>query len=126
MESRASSPVWVHFWDTISRISPGRPLMFAILLAALLPFADPLQPKLTPQQQQRIEQAKASFEIHRQAALRLNDMAQSIQSEADARKFVDGIEEELFGHRGPIPSKLQSWITHSMRRRVARAEFAAV
>jgi len=100
--------------------------MFPILLAVLLPFADPSQPKLTPQQQQRIEQAKASFEVHRQAALRLNDMAQSIQSEADARKFVDGIEEELFDHRGSIPSKLQSWITHSMRRRVARAEFAAV
>jgi hypothetical protein len=97
--------------------------MFAILLAALLPFADPHQPKLTPQQ---VEHAQASFEVHRQAALRLNDMAQSIQSEADARKFVDGVEEELFGHRGPIQSKLQSWITRSMRRRVARAEFAAV
>src|SRR5882762_4141899 len=100
--------------------------MFAILLAALLPFAEPQQPKLTPQQQQKIEQAKASFEIHRQAALRLNDMAQSIHSEADARKFVDGVEEELFGHGGPIQSKLRSFITRSMRRRVAHAEFAAV
>jgi hypothetical protein len=98
--------------------------MFAILLAALLPFAGPQQPRLTPQQQHRIEQAKASFEVHRQAALRLNGMAQSIQSEGDARKFVDGVEEELFGHRDPIQSKLQSWITGSMRRRVARAEFA--
>ncbi len=100
--------------------------MFAILLAALLPFAEPQQPKLTPQQQQKIEQAKASFEIHRQAALRLNEMAQNIHSEADARKFVDGVEEELFGHGGPIQSKLRSFITRSMRRRVAHAEFAAV
>jgi hypothetical protein len=98
--------------------------MFAILLAAVLPFADPPQAKIISQQQ--IEKAKASFEVHRQVAIRLNDLAQSIHSEADARKLVDGVEDELFGHRGPIQSKLRSWVTRSMRRRVADAEFAAV
>ena len=98
----------------------------AILFAALLPFSDPPQPKLTPQQQQRIEQLRATFEPHRQTALRLNDMAASIHSKADAMKLVDGIENELFGHRDPLQSRLQSWITRAMRRRIAHAEFAAV
>jgi len=76
------------------------------------------KPKLTRSNNRKSNRPKASFEIHRQAALRLNEMAQNIHSEADARKFVDGVEEELFGHGGPIQSKLRSFITRSMRRRV--------
>ncbi len=63
-------------------------IMMAILLSALLPLADPPQPKLTPRQQQRLAKVRTSFEPHRQTVLRLNDMAGSIHSEADARKLV--------------------------------------
>ena len=124
--------------------------MFAIPLVALALFAvpqdptpkDPAAPKIgrpqivngqpvwTPEQQesirQKIEQMKASFEPRRQAAIRLNDLAGKIHTEADARKLVDGIDEELFGHRGPVLSQVELWITRSKRHRVARAEFAAV
>ena len=87
------------------------------------------QPVWTPEQQesirQKTEQMMKSMEPRRQAAIRLNDLAGSLQSEADARKLVDGIDEELFGHRGPVLSQVQLWITRSRRHRVARAEFLA-
>ena len=87
------------------------------------------QPVWTPEQQEQIrqktEQMKKSLEPRRKTAVRLNDLAGSLHTEADARKLVDGIDEELFGHRGPVLSEVQLWVTRSKRHRVAHAEFLA-
>ena len=118
--------------------------MFAIplvALALLVTWKDPAaqkigspqivngQPVWTPEQQesiqQKMEQMRKSQEPHRQAAARLNDLAGSLHTEADARKLVDGIDQELFGHRGPVLSEVQLWVTRSKRHRVAHSEFLA-
>jgi len=89
-------------------------------------FAEPQQPKLTPQQQQKIEQAQSKLRDSPAScpAPERDGSEHSLRSRR--QKFVDGVEEELFGHGGPIQSKMRSFITRSMRRRVAHAEFAAV
>ena len=52
-----------------------------------------VRPQLTPEQQaqvkQKMEQFRASHEPIRKEAIRINDLAGNIQSEADARKLVD-------------------------------------
>ncbi len=93
----------------------------AFLLLALPQQSDPSSvptPELT--REQRIEQAKAKLEPMRQAAIRLNEMASTIHTEADARAFVDAVAEALNGNQR-LP-----WTTRGMRRRVAHAEFEAV
>jgi hypothetical protein len=96
--------------------------MVAIPLAMLLLFGAPQQsgkpPDLTSPQS--LEQGRARYEAHRQAAIHIDELAGNIHSEADARAFVDAIAEQFTEHR------YQFWTTFSIRRRVAHAEYAAV
>jgi hypothetical protein len=96
--------------------------MIAIPLALLLLSGAPQQAS-TPADltsQKTLEQAKARYEVHRQAAIRINDLAGNIHSEEDARGYVDAVAEQLAQHR------YQYWTTISVRHRVARAEYTAV
>ncbi len=74
-------------------------------------------PNATPEE---LEQARQKYEPIRQAAIRLNDLAGNIHSEADARAFVDAAGERLAGQ------DLPGWTTKSIRQRVAHAEYEAV
>jgi hypothetical protein len=81
-------------------------------------------PKLTPvqeaQRQKFIVEARARHEQVRRAAIRINDLADSIHSEADARSFIDAVAQELSGHRHLL------WTALGIRHRVANAEWQAV
>jgi len=83
-----------------------------------------VRPQLTPEQQaqvkQKMEQFRASHEPIRKEAIRINDLAGNIQSEADARKLVDSVAEVLTNHRHLL------WAAQKYRHRVAHAEFEAV
>jgi len=96
--------------------------MIPIALAIFLLFQVPQQPEIPPNstRQQHIESAKARYEVMRQAAIRLNDLAANIHTEADARAFVDAVAEQVTG-RSRLP-----WTTKAIRHRVAHAEFEAV
>ncbi len=90
---------------------------------ALLVLFGPLQQQNTPADltsQQSLEQAKAKYEVSRQAAIQVNDLAGNIHSEAEARAFVDAVATRLFQH------SFQYWNTLNIRRRVAHVEYAAV
>lgn len=79
---------------------------------------------LTPEQQESIkektEQIRLQHEPERQEAIRLNDLAANIHSEADARKLVDGVAEQLTHHKHLM------WTASSIRHRVAHTEYEAV
>jgi hypothetical protein len=81
-------------------------------------------PRLTPDQeqqvQQKIEQARLSREPEIKEAARLNELAANLHSEADARKLVDAVAEQLTHHRHLF------WAGQKYRHRVAHAEFSAV
>lgn len=70
--------------------------------------------------QKRIAELRARHEPHRQAAIRINEMAANIRSEKDARAFVDAVAEELTSHKHLM------WAALTYRRRVAHAEYEAV
>jgi hypothetical protein len=57
---------------------------------------------------------------YRQYAEELNQLAASIQTPADARRFVDFVAD-LFSEDTP-----SMWTTNSLRKRIAQAEFSAV
>ncbi|MGD0161621.1 MAG: hypothetical protein ABSB39_04050 [Candidatus Sulfotelmatobacter sp.] len=97
--------------------------MIAIPLALLLLIGSPQES--TPQQPdpaspQSLAEAREKYEPTRQAAIRMNELAGNIHSEADARAFVDAVAERLFGQQQ------LSWTTMSIRHRVAHAEYDAV
>jgi hypothetical protein len=97
--------------------------MFAISLALLLLIVAPQES--VPRQSdsvlpQTLDEAREKYEPTRQAAIRLNDLAGNIHSEADARAFVDAVAERFLGQEH------LSWITASIRHRVAHAEYEAV
>jgi hypothetical protein len=97
--------------------------MIAISLAVVFLFA--VAQQSVPQQsdpalQQRLADAQQAREETRQAAIHVNDLAGRIHSEADARAFVDAVADRFTG------SQLQSWVTRSIRHRVAHAEYEAV
>jgi len=119
------------------------PLLAALLLSALQDAAVPVNsapataasaaqtpsmmaaPKqFTAEQQeqikQKLEQATIQWEAARKQAVRINDLAADIHSEADARKLVDAVAEVLTNHQHLL------WAGLSYRHRVARAEFEAV
>ena len=73
-----------------------------------------------PAVQKKIAEIRARSEVHRQAAIRINEMAANIHSEKDARALVDAIAEELTSHKHLL------WAALTYRRRVAHAEFEAV
>ncbi len=110
------------------------PLLAALLLGAPQDPADnatlppptvlkaPIQ--FTPEQQEQIrqkqEQLRISREPQRKEAVRINDLAGKIHSEADARKLVDAVAEQLTHHKHLF------WAAESFRHRVAHAEFESV
>lgn len=111
------------------------PLLAALLLGAPQDPADtavlapppavlkaPIQ--FAPEQQEQIrqkqEQLRISREPQRKEAVRINDLAGNIHSEADARKLVDAVAEQLTHHKHLF------WAAESFRHRVARAEFESV
>jgi hypothetical protein len=96
--------------------------MIAIPLIILILFGAPQQTgqSTDPTAQPSPEQAKATYEAYRQAAIHINELAGNIHSEADARAFVDAVAERVGG------KELPSWATASVRDRVAHAEYGAV
>jgi hypothetical protein len=86
--------------------------------------AAPASPHWTPEQQAEIkekqEQIRLQHEPEREEAIRLNDLAANIHSEADARKLVDGVAEQLTHHQHLF------WAALNVRRRVAHTEYEAV
>jgi hypothetical protein len=69
---------------------------------------------------QKMEQIRLQHEPERQEAIRLNDLAANIHSEADARKFVDAVAEQVTHHQHLM------WAALRIRHRVAHAEYEAV
>jgi hypothetical protein len=96
--------------------------MIAIPLVMLFLFGAPQEstkpPHLTSQQIQA--QGNERYEAYRQAAIRINELAGSIHSEADARAFVDAVAEREAG------DQLLWWATTNIRHHVAQAEYDAV
>jgi hypothetical protein len=62
-------------------------------------------------------QMNSAYEIHRQRAVQLNELAGKIQSPADSRRLVDMIAEMFADELPP------AWSTRSIRDRVAHAEY---
>jgi hypothetical protein len=73
----------------------------------------------SPDIEQMRHQASQAANKHREEALRLNDLAGHISTEADAETLVDAIAE-MFADQLPPP-----WATREVRRRLARTEYAA-
>ena len=74
----------------------------------------------TEEQTAVLQQASLLREQHDQAAIRMNDLASHINSEADARAFVDSVAEMFADSLPP------SWATGGIRERIAHAEYEAV
>lgn len=68
-------------------------------------------------QRKFVQEAKKKGEEHRQAAIRINDLASQIHSEADATELVDAV---LAMFSRELPS---IWNTDAVRKRLARAEY---
>jgi len=66
------------------------------------------------------QQTSVLRERHRQAAIRMNELAAHINTEADARVFVDAVADMFSESRPP------SWATREVRERIAQAEYDAV
>ena len=115
----------------------GLPVLAALLLALsqdpgpagtslsgskdAIPASAPVRPGFSPEQleqiKQKMEQARRQHEPIRREAIRINELAGNIHSEADARKLVDSVAEVLTNHRHLF------WAGKAIRRRVANAEF---
>jgi hypothetical protein len=67
-----------------------------------------------------MQRAQDTYERHRQAALRINDLAARIHSQADAETIVAEIATLFENELPPL------WATGSIRTRVAHAEYEAV
>jgi hypothetical protein len=87
-------------------------LLFALVVAAP-------QSNSTESQTSVQERAPAEYERHKQAAIRINELAGRIHSEADASAFVAEIAG-VFAKELPA-----AWATSSIRQRVAHAEYEA-
>src|SRR6202034_2541306 len=88
--------------------------VFALVLAAF-------QQGSSPEPQAAIQQrAHDEYERHKQAAIRINELAGRIQSEADASTVVAEIAGLFLKELPP------AWASGSIRQRVARAEYETV
>jgi hypothetical protein len=65
-------------------------------------------------------EASLRYERYREEAIRMNEMAARINSEADARAFVDAVADMFADSLPP------SWVTGGIRERIAHAEYEAV
>jgi hypothetical protein len=89
-------------------------LVFALLVAA------PRQSGSTESQTATQQRAHDEYERHKQAAIRINNLAGEIHSEADASAFVSEIAG-LFARELP-----PAWASSGIRQRVAHAEYEAI
>jgi hypothetical protein len=90
-----------------------------LIFALVLGFPQQESPKseeLSAAQQE----ARLRHEHHREETLRVNELAAHINSEADARAFVDAVAEMFADSLPP------SWVTRGIRERIAHAEYEAV
>src|SRR6266403_972093 len=95
--------------------------MFLYWLVFALVFGNPRQKSSKPEEQAVAQQqASILYERHRQEAIRMNELAAHINSEADARAFVDAVADMFADSLPP------SWATRGIRERIAHAEFEAV
>ena len=95
--------------------------MFLYWLVFALVFGNPPQNSSKPEEQAVAQQqTSALYERYRQAAIRMNEMAAHIKSEADARVFVDAVADMFADSLPP------AWATRGIRERIARAEYEAV
>src|SRR5712671_1815037 len=97
----------------------GKMLLHWLVLT--LVFGYPQQESPKPEEQAAAQQqASLLRERHRQAAIRMNELAAHINSEADARAFVDAVADMFADSLPP------AWATRGIRERIARAEYEAV
>ena len=89
-------------------------VVFALLVAA------PQQSSSVESQTTMQQRAHEEYEQHKQAAIRINELAGGIHSEADASAFVSAIAG-LFAKELP-----PAWASSDVRQRVALAEYEAV
>jgi len=84
----------------------------------------PAQPHWTPEQlagiKDKEEKIRQQHEPERQEAIRMNAMAANLHSEADARKLVDAVAEQITHHQHLM------WAASSIRHRVAHTEYEGV
>jgi hypothetical protein len=92
-------------------------MIFGLALALIL--ATPPQDN-SPDAQAALQRAHDAYERHHQAALRINDLAARIHSQADAESMVGEIATLFENELPPL------WATGSTRQRVARAEYESV
>jgi hypothetical protein len=90
-------------------------LVFALIVAACQQQGSSTESQATMQQHARDE-----YEHHKQAAIRINELAGRIQSEADASALVSEIAG-LFAKELP-----PAWASSGARQRVAHAEYETV
>jgi hypothetical protein len=94
-------------------------LLYWLVLA--LVFGYPRQESSKTEEQIAAQrQASLHYERYRQAAIRTNELAAHINSEADARAFVDAVADMFADSLPP------SWATRGIRERIAHAEYEAV
>jgi hypothetical protein len=95
--------------------------MFFYWLVFALVFGHPQQESPKPEERAAgPRQASFPYEHYRQAAIRMNELAAHISSEADARAFVDAVADMFADGLPP------SWATGGIRERIANAEYEAV
>jgi hypothetical protein len=92
--------------------------MIPLVLPFALVVAAP-QSSSTESQTSVRQRAHAEYERHKQAAIRINELAERIHSEADASAFVSEIAG-VFAKELPA-----AWATSGIRQRVAHAEYEA-
>src|SRR3954469_11563509 len=88
--------------------------MYAVWLIPVLLFGFQQSTESRDAMRQR---AEAEARKHQEQAVRLNDAAGNIHSEADARALVDGIAE-MFAKELP-----PAWMTAELRQRIAHIEY---
>jgi hypothetical protein len=95
--------------------------MFLYWLVLALVFGYPQQQSSKPEEQAAAQrQARLRYERYRQKAIRTNELAAHISSQADARAFVDAVADMFADSLPP------SWATRESRERIAHAEYEAV
>lgn len=95
--------------------------MFLYWLVLAFVFGYPKQESPKPEEQAAAQrQASLLYERYRQEAIRMNELAAHISSEADARAFVDAVADMFADSLPP------SWATRGIRERIAHAEYEAV
>jgi hypothetical protein len=96
------------------------PSIFALGLAFPLILEAPQQSSSAEPQAAIQQRAHDEYEQHKQAAIRINELAGRIRSQADASSFVSAIADLFVKELPP------AWATSSIRQRVAHAEYEAV